>query len=159
MVASGSIATLVAAALRQTLRQLPAYGVRLAVVHTGHGPLDLDHLIKRVCAEVEGEGLGLRTMGLCYLELNAVLGTGLGTGWPVAVDHGVDDGDLVGRPRWRPTSSRLDRLPDDPAASLVGVYGPNPRFTVDAARGAAQIAAARGAAGRPRDRGARRRCA
>ena len=61
-------AGLVAEALRQTLRQLPAYGVRLAVVHTGHGPLDLNHLIKRVCAEVEAEvaaaGGELRTMGL-----------------------------------------------------------------------------------------------
>ncbi len=77
---------LVAEALRQTIRQLPAYGVRLAVVHTGHGPLDLAHLIKRVCAEVEAEDIGLRAMGLCYLELNAALGTGLGTDWPVAVD-------------------------------------------------------------------------
>ena len=35
-----------------------------------------------------------------------------------------------------------DVLPDDPAATVLGVYGPNPRFTVDAARGAAQIEAA-----------------
>ena len=59
---------LVAEALRQTLRQLPAYEVPLTVVHTGHGPLDLNHLIKRVCAEVEGEGIGLQAMGLCYLD-------------------------------------------------------------------------------------------
>jgi creatinine amidohydrolase len=78
---------LVAEALRQTLRQLPVHGARVAVVHTGHAPLDLDHLVKRVCAEVEGEGIGLRAMGLTYLELNAALGTGLGTDWPVAVDH------------------------------------------------------------------------
>ena len=78
---------LVAGVLRATLRQLPDLGVRLAVVHTGHAPLDLIHLIKRVCGEVESEGR-LLAIGLCYLELNAALGTGLGTDWPVAVDHG-----------------------------------------------------------------------
>ena len=132
---------LVADAVRQTLRQLPGLGVRLAVVHTGHGPLDLNHLIKRVCAEVEGEGSGLLAMGLCYLELNAVLGTGLGTDWPVAVDHGS-----TMESSWvealEPDLVDLGRLPDDPAATIVGVYGPNPRFTSDAGRGVAQIAAA-----------------
>jgi creatinine amidohydrolase len=132
---------LVADALRQTLRQLPAYGVRLAVVHTGHGPLDLNHLIKRVCTEVEAEGLGLRAIGLCYLELNAALGTGLGTDWPVAVDHGS-----TMETSWvsalEPGLVATDRLPDDASAPIVGVYGPNPRFTVDATRGSAQIAAA-----------------
>jgi creatinine amidohydrolase len=136
-------ATLVADALRQTLRQLPAYGVRLAVVHTGHGPLDLNHLIKRVCAEVQGEGLGLQAFGLCYLELNAVLGTGLGTDWPVAVDHGS-----TMETSWvaalEPDLVETSRLADDPAAVTLGVYGPNPRFTVDPARGAAQIEAAAG---------------
>ncbi len=132
---------LVAEALRQTLRQLPTFGVRLAVMHTGHGPLDLNHLIKRVCKEVEGEGIGLRAMGLCYLELNAVLGTGLGTDWPVAVDHGS-----TMETSWisalEPDLVATDRLPADPAAVIVGVYGPNPRFTADADRGAAQIEAA-----------------
>jgi creatinine amidohydrolase len=132
---------LVAEALRQTLRQLPAFGVRQAVVHTGHGPLDLNHLIKRVCREIEAEGIGLRAMGLCYLELNAALGTGLGTAWPVAVDHGS-----TMETSWisalEPDLVRTDRLPDDPNAAIVGVYGPNPRFTVDAAVGAAQIEAA-----------------
>jgi creatinine amidohydrolase len=132
---------LVADALRQTLLQLPAHGVRLAVVHTGHGPLDLNHLIKRVCAEVEAEGVGLRAIGLCYLELNAALGTGLGTDWPVAVDHGS-----TMETSWisalEPGLVATDRLPDDVSASIVGVYGPNPRFTADAAQGAAQIRAA-----------------
>jgi creatinine amidohydrolase len=131
---------LVAAALRQTLRQLPSNGVRLAVVHTGHAPMDLIHLIKRVCAEVSAEGLGLHAMGLCYLELNAALGTGLGTDWPVAVDHGS-----TMETSWisalAPDLVATDRLPDDPAVAIVGVYGPNPRFTVDATAGAAQIAA------------------
>jgi creatinine amidohydrolase len=132
---------LVAEALRQTLRQLPAYGVRLAVVHTGHGPLDLNHLIKRVCREVEAEGIGLRAMGLCYLELNAVLGTGLGTDWPVAVDHGSTM-ETSWAAALAPDLVETDRLPDDPDATTVGVYGPNPRFTMDAARGGAQISAA-----------------
>lgn len=132
---------LVAETLRQTLRQLPALGVRLAVVHTGHGPLDLNHLIKRVCAEVAAEREGFEAMGLCYLELNAALGTGLGTDWPVAVDHGS-----TMETSWvsalAPGLVDTAGLPDDPAASIVGVYGPNPRFTVDAATGAAQIDAA-----------------
>ena len=134
-------AALVAETLRQTLRQLPAHGVRLAVVHTGHGPLDLNHLIKRICADVEAEGIGLRAMGLCYLELNAALGTGLGTDWPVAVDHGS-----TMETSWvaalAPGLVATDRLPDDRAAQIVGVYGPNPRFTVDAATGEAQLDAA-----------------
>jgi creatinine amidohydrolase len=132
---------LVADALRQTLRQLPALGVRLAVVHTGHGPLDLNHLVKRVCAEVEGEGSGLLAMGLCYLELNAVLGTGLGTDWPVAVDHGSTmETSWVGA--LEPALVDTTRLPDDRDATIVGVYGPNPRFTARPERGAAQVAAA-----------------
>ncbi|HSO28452.1 MAG TPA: creatininase family protein [Candidatus Sulfomarinibacteraceae bacterium] len=132
---------LVAEALRQTLRQLPAFGVRMAVVHTGHGPLDLNHLIKRVCREVEAEGIGLRAIGLCYLELNAALGTGLATDWPVTVDHGS-----TMETSWvaaiEPDLVRLDRLPDDPGASIVGVYGPNPRFSTSAGTGGAQIDAA-----------------
>ncbi len=132
---------LVAETLRQTLRQMPAHGVRLAVVHTGHGPLDLNHLIKRVCAEVEAEGIGLQAMGLCYLELNAALGTGLGTDWPVTVDHGSTM-ETSWAAALAPDLVATDALPDDPAATVLGVYGPNPRFTVDAARGAAQIAAA-----------------
>jgi len=129
---------LVAEALRQTIRQLPAYGVRLAVVHTGHGPLDLAHLIKRVCAEVEAEDIGLRAMGLCYLELNAALGTGLGTDWPVAVDH-ASTMETSWLSALEPSLVATDRLPDDPSATVLGVYGPNPRFTVDAERGRAQL--------------------
>lgn len=134
---------LVAEALRQTLRQLPGYGARVAVVHTGHAPLDLDHLVKRVCAEVEGEGIGLRAMGLTYLELNAALGTGLGTDWPVAVDHAA-----TMETSWiaalAPELVATDVLPDDPAATILGVYGPNPRFSADPARGYSQIEAAAG---------------
>jgi len=133
--------SLVAEVLRQTLRQVAADGVRLAIVHTGHGPLDLNHLIKGVCAEVETEGIGLRAFGLCYLELNAALGTGLGTAWPVTIDHGS-----TMETSWvaavEPGLVRTDRLPDDPGAAIVGVYGPNPRFTADAVTGEAQLEAA-----------------
>jgi creatinine amidohydrolase len=134
-------AELVAETLRQTLRQLPDYGVRLAVVHTGHAPLDLVHLIKRVCAEIEAEIPSLRTYGVCYLELNAALGTGLGTEWPVAVDH-ASTTETSWVTALEPDLVEPLELPDDPAASIVGVYGPNPRFTTDAALGATQIAAA-----------------
>jgi hypothetical protein len=94
-----------------------------------------------VCAEVEGEGIGLRAMGLTYLELNAVLGTGLGTEWPVAVDHAA-----TMETSWvaalTPELVATEALPDDPAATVLGVYGPNPRFTADPARGDAEIEAA-----------------
>ena len=67
-------------------------------------------------------------MGLCYLELNAALGTGLGTDWPVAVDHAA-----TMETSWiaalAPDLVATDRLPDDAAATVLGVYGPNPRFT------------------------------
>ncbi len=134
---------LVAEALRQTLRQLPGHGARVAVVHSGHAPLDLDHLVKRVCAEVEGEGIGLRAMGLTYLELNAALGTGLGTDWPVAVDHAATM-ETSWTAALAPELVATDVLPDDADASILGVYGPNPRFTVDQARGDSQIEAAAG---------------
>ena len=134
-------AALVAETLRQTLRQLPGHGVRLAVVHTGHGPLDLNHLIKRVCAEIEGEAIGLRAIGLCYLELNAALGTGLGTDWPVTVDHGTTM-ETSWTSALAPDLVDVKALPDDAEATIVGVYGPNPRFTADAEVGRTQIAAA-----------------
>jgi creatinine amidohydrolase len=128
----------VADVLRQTLRQLPAHGVRLAVVHTGHAPLDLIHLVKRVCAEVEAEDLGLRAYGLCYVELNAALGTGLGTDWPVAVDHATTM-ETSWMAALEPALVDTDALPDEPAAATIGVYGPNPRFTSDPVTGSTQI--------------------
>lgn len=132
---------LVAEALRATLRQLPPHGVRVAVVHTGHAPLDLIHMLKRVAGEIEAELDTLRVYGLCYLELNAALGTGLGTDWPVAVDHGS-----TMETSWvaalEPDLVALDRLPADPAASVLGIYGPNPRHTSDVEHGRAQVEAA-----------------
>jgi hypothetical protein len=107
--------------------------------------MDLIHLVKRVCAEVTAEpasgAAGFSAMGLCYLELNAALGTGLGTDWPVTVDHAA-----TMETSWvaalAPELVDVAALPDDPVATTVGVYGPNPRFTVDAAMGRAQIDAA-----------------
>ena len=133
---------LVAGLIRATLLQLAHNGVRVAVVHTGHGPLDLAHLIKRVCAEVQASdetAPEFRAYGLCYLELNAALGRGLGTDWPAAVDHGT-----IIETSWvqamEPDLVHLDRLPDDPEASgIVGVYGPNPRWLDEGERGAAEI--------------------
>lgn len=137
---------LVAATVLATIRQAAAFGARVAVVHTGHAPLDLVHLLKRTCAEAEAEiGGGFRAYGLNYLELNATLGTGLGTGWPVAVDHGS-----LLETAWmlalEPDLVALDRLPDPGAsgaadAPIVGIYGPNPR-AASAELGQAQINAA-----------------
>lgn len=137
-------AELVALALRQTLLQLADHGARVVVVHTGHGPLDLAHLIKRVCAEVESDALtpdGFRAYGLCYLELNAALGAGLGTDWPVAIDHGS-----IVETSWmlalEPELVDTARLPADAEATdILGVYGPNPRHRARAELGRAQLEA------------------
>jgi creatinine amidohydrolase len=135
-------AALVEGVLRQTMEQLIGEGARVVVVHTGHGPLDLNHLIKRICAEVEtshGERSGVRAYGLCYLELNAALGAGLGTDWPVAVDHGS-----ITETSWvmamEPDLVDIQRLPDDPEATgLYAIYGPNPRGRATRDLGAGQI--------------------
>lgn len=146
---------LVEAFLRSSIDQLAAQGTRVVVVHTGHGPLDLAHLIKRVCAEVEaspGVPEGFRAYGLCYLELNAALGAGLASEWPVAIDHGS-----IVETSWvlamEPDLVALDRLPQDPgAADIVGIYGPNPRARASRAVGEAQLdACARLLADRTRD--------
>ncbi len=140
-------ASLVEAVLRSTIEQLAGFGVRVVVVHTGHAPLDLLHLIKRVCHEVESQVRasdpsrdGFRAYGLCYLELNAALGAGLGTDWPVVVDHGS-----VTETSWvmaiDPTLVDLDALPQELAGPIVGIYGPHPRGRATAERGGAEIGA------------------
>ena len=133
---------LVERSVRATIEQAAAFGARTVVVHTGHGPLDLIHLIKRVCAEVETAAPGgpdYRAYGVCYLELNAANGVQLGTEWPVAIDHGA-----VIETSWvlavAPDLVRLDRLPEDPDGEMLGVYGPNPRKRASAALGEAQVA-------------------
>jgi creatinine amidohydrolase len=132
---------LVEATVRETVQQLARRGFRLVVVLTGHGPLDLLHLIKRVCAEVADATPGLSTYGLCWLELNAALAPGPQDGEPRVIDHAA----LV-ETSWmlalQPELVALDRLSDDPAAAHPGAYGRNPRFTADASWGRASVDAA-----------------
>jgi creatinine amidohydrolase len=127
---------LVEAQVRETLALLAGRGFRTIVVLTGHGPLDLVHLLKRVCAEMGGADL--RAYGLCYLELNAAALDGPVDGEPRVIDHAA----LV-ETSWmlalHPELVHLDRLADDPDAAHAGVYGPNPRFTADAGWGRASI--------------------
>lgn len=132
---------LVEGALRDTLLQLADDGVRVLVVHTGHAPLDLIHLIKRVCREVAEARPAVRTYGLCYLELNAALGTGLGTDWPVTVDH-ASTMETSWVQALEPSLVDVTTLPEGRDTPITAVYGPNPRVTADPARGAAQLAAA-----------------
>jgi creatinine amidohydrolase len=134
---------LVEATLRATIDQLAAAGARVVVVHTGHAPLDLIHRIKRVCADAEAARRvtddAFRTYGLCYLELNAADGVGLGTTWPVPVDHGsVLETSLV--LAIAPDLVDLGALPDPVDAPVVGVYGPDPRGRASAELGEARLA-------------------
>ncbi len=141
-------AALVEAALRSTIEQSAAFGARCVVIHTGHAPLDLLHLIKRVCLDAESQvrsadpvADGFRCYGLCYLELNAALGAGLDTDWPVAVDHGS-----ITETSWMlaidPTLVDLDTLPPESTGSIVGIYGPHPGGRASAELGSAQAGAA-----------------
>lgn len=127
--------------VRETVQRLAARGFAAVVVLTGHGPLDLVHLIKRVCAEVAAERDGPAAYGLCWLELNAALAAGPEEGEPRVIDHAA----LV-ETSWmlalEPELVHLDRLSDDPEAAHPGVYGRNPRFTASAAWGRASIDAA-----------------
>lgn len=146
--------TLVEATLRATIDQLADAGARVVVVHTGHAPLDLLHRIKRVCREAEADRRasddGFRAYGLCYLELNAAEGVGLGTDWPVPVDHGsVLETSLV--LAIAPELVDLEALPDPVDAPVVGVYGPDPRGRAIAEQGEARLSdGARLLAGRVR---------
>lgn len=132
---------LVERALRDTLEQLAQDGVRVLVVHTGHAPLDLIHVIKRVCAELEAARPDVRAYGLCYLELNATLGVGLGSDWPVAVDH-ASTLETSWLASLEPELVDLTTLPDGRDTPITAVYGPNPRVTADAERGAVELDAA-----------------
>lgn len=131
---------LVHAWVRATLDQLALRGFRAAVVLTGHGPLDLNHLLKRACREAEAANAGFAAYGLCWLELNASRLTGPETGEPTAVDHAA-----MVETSWmlalEPDLVHLERLDEDPAARHDGVYGPNPRYTASLGFGRAQIEA------------------
>ncbi len=132
---------LVEATVRATIDQLVSRGYRVVVVLTGHGPLDLIHLIKRVCRDAESGTPDLRAYGLCWLELNAHRGVAERAGEPAMVDHAA----LV-ETSWMqhlyPDLVEVARLDDDPEAAHVGVYGRNPRFTAHRDFGAGQVAQA-----------------
>jgi hypothetical protein len=125
----------VEAVLRETLLQDGRARRAAGVVHTGHAPLDLIHVVKRVCAEVEDaerSRTGLRAYGFCYLELNAVLGVGLGTEWPVAWTT-PRSRRRRGCSRSRPSFVDVDALPPEGEPLAVGIYGPDPRGAADGA--------------------------
>jgi creatinine amidohydrolase len=129
---------LVHSCIRATIGQLVRRGYRAIVVLTGHGPLDLNHMIKRACAEAEAEHRGLAAYGLCWLELNAARLTGPETGDPSTVDHAarIETSWML---ELEPELVRLDALEDDPEASHLGIYGRNPRFTASVELGRSQV--------------------
>jgi creatinine amidohydrolase len=129
---------LVHSCIRATISQLVARGFRAIVVLTGHGPLDLNHMLKRACAEAEAEHRGLAAYGLCWIELNAARLTAPETGDPSTVDHAarIETSWML---ELEPDLVRLDALEDDPEASQLGIYGRNPRFTASVELGRSQI--------------------
>ncbi|MBV8080696.1 MAG: creatininase family protein [Actinobacteria bacterium] len=123
-----------------TLDQLARRGYRAVVVLTGHGPLDLNHLLKRTCAEAEQRNDGLAAYALCWLELNAARLTAPETGDPTTVDHAarIETSWML---ELEPDLVHVDRLADDPQATHLGIYGRNPRFTASREFGGEQIEA------------------
>lgn len=134
---------LVHAWVSATIAQLAHRGFRTVVVLTGHGPLDLNHLLKRVCREAEAAHDDLRAYGLCWLELNAARLRAPEDDEPTVVDHAarIETSWMLAL---EPDLVHLDRLADDPVAQHPGIYGPNPRFTASEAFGRDQIDAAAG---------------
>lgn len=120
---------------RAIIEQLHHRGAELVVLLTGHGPLDLIHLLKRVARDLDRPGA--RVYGLCYLELNAARLIGPVVGEPTVIDHAstVETSWMMAH---HPTLVDLRSLPDDPDAATVGVYGRNPRFTASAELGEQQ---------------------
>jgi creatinine amidohydrolase len=129
---------LVHSCIRATISQLVARGFRAMVVLTGHGPLDLNHMIKRACAEAEAEHRGLAAYGLCWIELNAARLTAPETGDPSTVDHAarIETSWML---ELEPELVRLDALEDDPEATHLGIYGRNLRFTASVELGRSQL--------------------
>lgn len=124
-----------------TIDRLADRGFKVVIVLTGHGPLDLSHLLKRACAEAQARRPGLAAYALCWLELNAARLTKREAGEPTCIDHAarVETSWMLAL---EPDLVRLDRLSGDPEAAHVGIYGRNPRFTASAEFGEDQIAAA-----------------
>jgi creatinine amidohydrolase len=121
-----------------TIGELARRGYRAVVVLTGHGPLDLNHLLKRTCAEAEERHPGLVAYGLCWLELNAARLEAPENGDPTTVDHAarIETSWML---ELEPDLVRLDALEDDPEASQLGIYGRNPRFTASVELGRSQL--------------------
>jgi creatinine amidohydrolase len=132
---------LVHSCIRATMSQLFLRGYRAIVVVTGHGPLDLNHLLKRACAEAEAEHPGLAAYALCWIELNAARLTGPERGEPTSGDHAARI-ETSWTLELEPDLVDLEALEDDPDATHLGVYGRNPRFTASRELGRAQIDAA-----------------
>lgn len=124
-----------------TIDQLARRGYRAVVVLTGHGPLDLNHLLKRACADAEERNPSLAAYALCWLELNAARLDTPEEGDPTTVDHAarIETSWML---ELEPELVRLERLADDPDATHVGIYGRNPRFTASRELGRDQIEAA-----------------
>jgi creatinine amidohydrolase/Fe(II)-dependent formamide hydrolase-like protein len=127
---------------QETIEQLYKRGFRAIVLLSGHGPLDLLHLLKRVGREQEAKLPGLRTYGLHWLELAAATHDGIADMGPGLVDHAgsVETSWMLAV---QPEDVRLDRLPADPDAPVpAGVYGVDPRKGASAAFGAERMDAA-----------------
>lgn len=124
-----------------TIDQLAHRGFRVVVALSGHGPLDLTHLLKRVCEQAQQRHRDLAAYGLCWLELNAAALSAEEDDEPTCVDRAarVETSWMLAL---EPDLVRTERLADDPLATHLGVYGANPRFTASAQFGERQIAAA-----------------
>lgn len=123
---------------RSIVDQLHMRGAQLVVLLTGHGPLDLIHLLKRVAASYEKPGA--KVYGLCYLELNAARLDEPEFGEPTVIDHAstIETSWMLAEyPEW----VDLQNLPNSEDAVITGVYGKNPRFTASAELGQFQQSA------------------
>ena len=124
---------------RTVIEELHRRGAQLVVLLTGHGPLDLIHLLKRVSESYDAPGQ--RAYGLCYLELNAARLTEPELGEPTVIDHAstIETSWILAH---HPDLVDLDTLPEEEDAHIVGVYGKNPRITASAELGRMQREAA-----------------
>lgn len=124
---------------RAIIEEFHRRGAQLVVLLTGHGPLDLIHLLKRVCASYESPGR--RAYGLCYLELNAARLSEPELGEPTVIDHAstIETSWILAH---HPELVNLEALPEDVDAQIIGVYGKNPRITASAELGRVQREAA-----------------
>lgn len=120
---------------RTVIEELHRRGAELVVLLTGHGPLDLIHLLKRVSASFDMPGR--RAYGLCYLELNAARLNQPELGEPTVIDHAstIETSWILAH---HPDLVQLELLPEQEDAQIVGVYGKNPRVTATAELGRRQ---------------------